>query len=94
MREDASGRAGRGDREIVLWRCSRHGASRNMVRSVRVMAILCRSTPPPSAVVESPDRGLERYSFCVVVKVFSKKELVPRNGHLADVSSLTSLLPC
>jgi hypothetical protein len=25
MREDASGRLGRGDREVVLWRCARHG---------------------------------------------------------------------
>jgi hypothetical protein len=31
MREDTRGRVGRGDREMVPWRCSRHGARSGQV---------------------------------------------------------------
>jgi hypothetical protein len=49
MREDTQGRVGGGDREMVLWRCSRHGASSGQ-GGLRVLEIYLKSGRVPAVL--------------------------------------------
>jgi len=67
MREDSLGRVGGGDNEMVLWWCSRHGASSGQGR-LRVLQMYLKSGCVPavfSGAMHSMGRLLEKLGLAL-----------------------------